>query len=211
MAGNTCHLGGVHMCRSLLGVVCLTVALAHAPSESLAAPFTIDFEALSDGDPVGALGSPAVTFSNATVLTAGISLNELDFPPSSGSNVAHDSGGPMRLDFTAPIESFSGRFTYIAPLTILFFNPSANLLGSVASLFADNTLSAGGAANEIVQGVFAGTKFITITGDPLGGSFTVDDVFFQTSSVPEPCATVLTGTALAVWLRRRRSHARART
>src|SRR5438445_3289421 len=45
-----------------------------------------DFEGLVDGTSVGSL-IPGLVFTNATVLTAGISLNDFDFPPHSGKNV----------------------------------------------------------------------------------------------------------------------------
>jgi hypothetical protein len=65
---------------------------------------TIDFESLSDSEIVTTqYAGVGVTFSNATALTAGISLNEFDFPPNSGVNVVYDEGGPMTISFDIPV------------------------------------------------------------------------------------------------------------
>jgi hypothetical protein len=171
-----------------------------------AASIFIDFEALLEGDAVDGLVGPDVTFSNAMVLTAGSLLNDVDFPPKSGANVAADIGGPMRLDFATSLVSFSGFFTYAVPLTLEFFDAASNSLGTVPSALADNTLGNGGPANEPLSGAFAGAAFLLITGDPLGGSFVVDDISIETAAVvaPEPSTILLIGAGLAAVIRSRR-------
>ena len=47
---------------------------------------TIDFEGLADSDTV-TTRFPGLTFTNATVLTAEISLNEFEFPPQLGDKL----------------------------------------------------------------------------------------------------------------------------
>jgi len=177
-----------------------------APLE--AATFTIDFESLSDGDIVGTAFGPEVTFTNATTTAAGVLLNEIDFPPRSGTNVVYDSGGAMRLDFLNPVSSFFGYFSYVAPITLQFFDISANLLGSVASLYDDNTVSTCmGLPNERLFGAFDGTSFITITGASSGTSFVLDDVEFETSEVsvvPEPASAALLLAGMAFLIRHRK-------
>ena len=116
----------------------------------------------------------------------------------------------MRLDFSAPISSFSGYFTYVAPLTIQFFDLSANLLGVVTSLFVSNFVSSGnGSPNELLSGAFADPiAYLTITGDQSGGSFTLDDVSFEIAdvrAVPEPSTIVLIGIGMVALVRYRRS------
>src|SRR6185295_15415505 len=102
--------------RAML-LVCLLLASA---SRLSAAPILIDFEGIADLTSLDGL-IPGLTFTNTTVLQSGAvggSLNEIDFPPQSGSNVVFDSGGVMRIDFAAPVDSFSAYFTYVAPLSI---------------------------------------------------------------------------------------------
>jgi hypothetical protein len=76
---------------------------------------------------------PGVTFSNAIILRAGISLNEFEFPPLLGSNVVSDNGGSMSIAFASPVQSFGGYFTYANQLTIEAFSATNVLLGSAIS------------------------------------------------------------------------------
>src|ERR1035438_2645635 len=97
---------------------------------------TITFEGLPDSTIV-TNQYPGLTFSNAIILTAGISLNEFEFPPHSGVNVVSDNGGPISIDFASPVQSFGGYFTYAEPLTIQAFDASDSLLASSSSLFSN--------------------------------------------------------------------------
>jgi hypothetical protein len=119
------------------------------------------------------------TFGNAIILTAGITLNEFEFPPHSGVNVASDNGGPMTISFTSPVQSFSGYFTYSEPLTVRAFNAASAQVAAATSQFSDNeALSgiAGSSPNELIQVTSAGgIASVTIAGDPAGESFTLDD------------------------------------
>jgi hypothetical protein len=198
------------MVRSLLRFTILVVGLAALPGRVLASPLVIDFEAFGDGDSL-TTQIPGLTFLNATVLTAGISLNEFEFPPFSGTNVAIDDGGPMRIDFASSIASFSGRFTYLSPLLLEAFNASDVLLGSVASLFSNNLAlsgDSGSAPNELLQLSGVGISYVTITGETLGGSFAMDDASIDASAaVPEPSTLsllALGGAGLVCRWRRRR-------
>ena len=82
---------------------------------------TIDFEGLADST-ILTNQYPGITFTNAIILTAGISLNEFEFPPHSGVNVASDNNGPITIVFSSPVLSFSGYFTYVEPLTLDAFD-----------------------------------------------------------------------------------------
>jgi fermentation-respiration switch protein FrsA (DUF1100 family) len=153
---------------------------------------------------------PGVTFTNAIILTAGISLNEFDFPPYSGANVASDNNGPMTLTFASTILSFAGYFTYAEPLTLDAFSATDALVASAASAFSNNEAlsgDAGSSPNEYIQLDFTGgISSITITGDPLGGSFTLDDATYATTAAtPEPATFIclLTGTFVLVFYSRR--------
>jgi hypothetical protein len=171
---------------------------------SLSADSIVNFEQFNNGDVITSQ-IPGLLFSNTVVLTAGISLNEFEFPPFSGTNVASDLGGPMTIVFSSPIIDFKGHFTYGVTLTV-----SASV-GTKASLFSSNeglSGDAGSSPNEIIEiSSAAGFTKVVITGDPAGGSFVVDDISVV-SAVPEPGGgplLVLLGLAGAIYVRTRRS------
>src|SRR5580698_1855718 len=94
----------------------LSVLLLFGYQAARADIVTLNFEDFPDGTPIPDSTSittqfPGLTFTNTTVITAGISLNEFEFPPRSGSNVAFDDGGPITIAFASPTSSFSGYFT----------------------------------------------------------------------------------------------------
>jgi hypothetical protein len=190
------------MCRS--GVLALFV-VAFIPG-AFADTFTIDFEGLSDGTSVVAQ-YPGLLFSNATILTAGNSLNEFEFPPNSGTNVVSDAGGAMSISFLTPVTSASGFFTYSQSLALTAFDASNNSVATTNSAFNNNLALSGDAfssPNELLSLSFAGgISSLMIAGDPAGGSFVLDDLTFTTvvatvvAPVPEPGALVLLATALA--------------
>jgi hypothetical protein len=111
--------------------------LAAAQPLLFAAPIIIDFEGLTDGTFI-TTQFDNLTFSNAVVATAGISLNEFEFPPQSGSNVIEDIGGPISITSTLPIFSFGSFVTYLVPVTIQGFDSSNILLASSSSQFSNN-------------------------------------------------------------------------
>jgi hypothetical protein len=165
---------------------------------------TIDFEHIADGSAVAGHYT-GIEFQNATVLSAGISLNEIDFPPHSGVNVATDDSGPVRIIFNNPISSFSGYFTYTTPINVEGFDAEGVEVASVKSQFDANYRSTGQAPNELLTLSSAfGITSVTLSGDPLGGSFVFDDVSFQSSDVtpppttvtPEPSSLILVGSSI---------------
>lgn len=188
------------MRTSLLSILALLGLTA--PAILVAGPITIDFEGLPDGTML-TNQYPGVTFSNAIILTAGISLNEFEFPPRSGTNVASDNGGPMSIIFPSPIQSFSGYFTYAEPLTLDAFGMGNALLTSVTSAFSSNEALSGvpgSSPNEFLQLTSAsGISRVTITGDRVGGSFVVDDVRAAPAAVPEPSTPAMIAVAAALW------------
>jgi hypothetical protein len=153
-----------------------------------------NFEQFTDGEQL-TNQIPGLHFSNTTVVTAGISLNEFELPPHSGVNVAFDEGGPITISFDSPVLSFDGFFTHSVPLTIRGFGGRFGVFASVNSLFSSNLgLSGdpGSSPNEFLQIAFSSSfSVITITGDPDGGSFVMDDASFRSSIVPEPVSCVL--------------------
>jgi len=193
-----------------LGV--LVLALIALPRIVAAAPIVIDFDSLSDGEVVIAQFA-GLTFSDATALSAGLSLNEFEFPPRSGLLVVSDTGGPMRIDFGLPVTDVGGYFTYAQPFVLRAFDSTNTLLGSVLSAFSSNAAVSGDLGslpNEFLQLALPGMSYITMTGDPAGGSFTLDDLTYTPGStstaVPEPgtLGLVLFGGLSVLRSRRRR-------
>lgn len=177
---------GQWICRAfILAVLCVQTR------QLKAGPVTIDFESLSDADAVTTQFA-GLTFYNATVLTSGISLNEFEFPPHSGNNVAFDDGGPISIFFETSVKNVGGYFNYEEPLTLSGYDGSGNLLGLATSSFSSNLgLSGdpGSIPNEFIQLLGVGPiSVVTINGDLGGFSFTVDDVSFDQQSegtIPE--------------------------
>ena len=96
----------MHILRTILHVSICVLLFGTFQSSSAT---SLDFEGLSDGDVVTTqFSAQGVTVSHSTVLTAGVSLDEFEFPPHSGSNVVVDEGGPMLFSFTMPVFSFGG-------------------------------------------------------------------------------------------------------
>jgi hypothetical protein len=182
----------VRFCRSAVWLL-----LAVAVPLSLKADI-LTFEGFSDSTSL-TTQYPGLTFTSATVITAGITLNEFEFPPHSGVNVVFDDGGPMSILFDSPVLSFSGFFTYSVPLTLAALDATSTEVASAVSAFSSNDAlfgDLGSSPNEFLQLSFAaGISSITISGDPLGGSFVLDDAAY-TSAVPEPASFVLMLTAL---------------
>jgi hypothetical protein len=180
----------------IAGLLCASLLMLG--TETARAAIVIDFEGLGDLTAVTNQFA-GVQFSGATVLTAGVSLNEFDFPPRFGSNVVFDESGPITITFAVPVLAFHAYFTYTAPLSIVAYdagnspvstdlsNFSSNLacLGGVPPCLAD----AGSSPNELLSVAFAGgISSLSITGAPLGGSFVMDDVtaVTPTAVIPEP-------------------------
>ena len=119
-------------------------------------------------------------FARATVISSGISLNEFEATPHSGTNVAFDDGGPMQISFSSPIVSFSGYFTYSRRLTIVGLDQTGQEIVSARSRL-DNNLETSprtnGGPNELLSiGSAKGISRIVITGDEKGRSFVLDDL-----------------------------------
>jgi hypothetical protein len=162
-----------------------------------AGSITLNFEGVPDSTPIREIYLPlGVDFFRATAITAGVSLNELEFPPHSGQNVAFDNSGNIILTFTTPVLSVGGYFNYSVPITMVAFGPGNLILGSATSQHSSNDAlfgDPGSIPNEFLGLNIAGIVQVTITGDPAGSSFTMDDLSFTTAgTVPEPTTIVLT-------------------
>ena len=177
------------MLNTLRNRIVIAAGLLFCSLSVLALPAMIDFESFSDSQSL-TNQIAGLTFSNATVLSAGISLNELDFPPHSGSNVIVDDGSPLSILFDAPVRLVDGFFTYTTNVTMRAFDAGNNLLASVTSLFGSNLADIGdpgSSPNELIGVAFAsGISRVEIQGDIAGLSFVLDDLTYQTRDVPEP-------------------------
>jgi uncharacterized repeat protein (TIGR01451 family) len=194
--------GLINRARIVLLVLCVALV-------GEATPILINFENLPDSTILTNQYSAqyGVTFSNTLivntqVLSSQISLNEFEFPPHSGTNVAVDNGGPMTITFASPVAAVGGFFTYgeggtqnFTHLTIQAFDANHNLVASTSSAFSNNEALSGdpgSSPNTYLQvSVPAGISSITITGDAAGNSFALDDLTI-TPLVPVPTITSLT-------------------
>ena len=167
----------------------LLLLAAHLPLA--AGTVTLDFEGFPDGT-VLTTEYPGITFTNAIILSADISLNEFEAPPHSGTNVASDNNGPMTITFASPAQSFGGYFTYYEPLTAQAFDSDDIEVASAHSLFSINVGcdpgpvclgDPGSTPNEFLfLSSPSGISSVTIAGDLAGGSFALDDALIT----PEP-------------------------
>jgi len=150
----------------------------------------IDFESLADSQSV-TNQFVGLTFLNTVALSAGIGLNEFEFPPRSGINVVLDDGGAISISFASAVAGVGGYFTYLTPVTLAAYDSSNQLLGSVSSAFSSNVAlsgDGGSSPNEFLQLLGSEISSVTISGDPQGFSFTLDDLTVKPArdTVPEP-------------------------
>lgn len=201
----------------LVRIAAILASIAGGAS-ALAAPVVIDFEAYSD---TTALNNQiaGVTFSNATVISAGVTLNDLEFPPRSGNNVLLGLNrifSPFMIDFQSPVSSVGAYFTYASMgLVLTAYDQNLVAIGSVSSLFFSNTAlsgDVGSSPNEFLGIDYSlGISRITVT-DPnnlQNNAFVLDDLTYDTAGVrvlPEPdsLAMLLSAIGIGAGLRRYR-------
>jgi hypothetical protein len=188
---------------ALAGALMLAASFCSYPASAV----TVDFEGFANGT---ALTNqiPGLTFTNALVLTAGVSLNETEFPPHSGVNAVVDNFGPITIQFASPESNVTGFFTYNTQLTLQAFDASNAVVATTLSTFAQNFVSSGNPPNNFLSLSGLNITKITITGDPAGGSFVLDDLSFTAATAtPLPAAlplfaTGIGGLGLLGWRRR---------
>lgn len=191
------------MLRRSIAHLCGVLSTLFATAAANAATTVIDFDLLLDGD-VLTNQIAGITFANATVLSAGVSLNDVEFPPRSSANVVLDAGGQMVIDFASPVNSVGGYFTYLTQLNLSAYGAGLNLLASDSSDFLTNLAlsgEAGSSPNEFI-GVSAPSALITriiVSGSAAGDSFVLDDLTYEVRerrALPEPDPLLLLTTAL---------------
>lgn len=164
-----------------------------ASTTAEATPVLLDFEDIPDLTSVGDYYSPyGVHFDNAISLTAGFSLNEFDFPPSSGDVAIGDDWAPIEITFDNLTQDIFANFTYGSQLTFNAYDSSDSLIGSYLHSGFDNYGS-----TELISLSFSGVSSLIISGE-LDGSFIMDDFNFEMSPapVPEPATILLFATGL---------------
>lgn len=205
----------INFSAHILAPMVFVLGLAVIATPASAAVVVYDFDGLADSTPlINQLGA-GLSFSHTTVLKAGVSLNDADFPPKSGDGVVFDDGGAISINFAAPVFSVGGYFTYITGLSLSAFDGASNLLGTVTSAFVANNVSngdPGSSPNELlsfadISGLIAK---VVITGDIAGSSFVLDNLTVDNgNAVPEPQTLLLALALLGAgclprgWMRRR--------
>jgi hypothetical protein len=139
----------------------------------------IDFEGLPDLVSVNELyAAEGVHFSNAISLTAGFSLNEFDYPPSSGVVAIGDDFAPIEIRFDNLAYDISAFFTYASQLTFSAYGAGGALIGVYVNPGFDNL----GSSEQIALNFF-NVESLIIAGE-FDGSYIMDDLGFTT--VPAP-------------------------
>jgi hypothetical protein len=167
------------------GLLALFTILALAPQASAA---LIDFESLAvDEFVTDQFAAEGATFGNAVTLVAGISLNEIDFPPSSGTHVISGLDfGPLVANLPLGASHVSLQITTGVEAAVRFYDSLFALLGEslVAANLGGTTLVSFDSASPI--------STVEVGDSMLGSAFflTVDDFEAvgqaQAAQVPEP-------------------------
>ena len=155
----------------------------------------IDFESLGlDEIVTNQFAGEGVVFGNAVTLVAFISLNEVDFPPSSGTNVISGLGAsPLAALLSPGVSHVSFQITTATIALVQFFDSLDVLLGQTT---VDPNLG----GHTLVAFDSPGIASVSIAGQSSENAFflTVDDFEFSSrNAAPEPAAVLLLVTGLA--------------
>lgn len=150
----------------------------------------VDFEGFADSIQLTS-EIPGLTFNDATVLTAVISLNEFDFPPHSGIKVIATFGGLLTVSFDSPVNLVSGFISYNDTATgvNLSLYDINNML--LADAFFESPVSQEGMIkNQFISlgSANVSSMVLSLNSAISDMPFTFDD--FSYLSIPEP-ATIL--------------------
>jgi hypothetical protein len=180
-------LSSVRLQIRFIAFAALALALARPAG---AAPVTIDFESLANLALVtNQFAADQVVFSNLIVLESFSTLNEVDFPPTSGVHaVSGVAPGPTVIDFLLPARLFSVQLITADTALAEAFGAGDVLLDSelvVANLGSNTEVAFVRVSPDIEYVRFASQ----VTGNSF--SLTLDDVGFDTDQIPEPSTLVL--------------------
>jgi uncharacterized protein (TIGR03437 family) len=165
-----------------------------AASQLVHAQTLLNFEGLNDGVAVTTQFA-GVTFSNAQTLTAGYSLDQLEYPAHSGKNVITDNGGPITITFSSAISAFSGYFTHAKPITIDAFDIGNQIVTTSSSKNNLGVSGDGTPPNELLS--LSGTNVVkvVITGNPAGDSVVADDLSYTNAGPVVPAVSSVVNSA----------------
>ena len=94
----------------------------------------LDFEGLAEGSSVGTAYKTAhgVSFSGATILVAGGSLNS-PYIPRSGANVVYDQTGAIEATFDKPVRKAGGYITGNRAITMTCYKQDGSVVGAAGT------------------------------------------------------------------------------
>lgn len=146
----------------------------------------LNFDGVKDGVSVTNQFA-GLLFANATVITAGVTLNELEFPPHSENKVVFNDGGAMSINFLPPVYGIECYVTYGSRLTLTAYDINGLPLGTALSQFPNNQAlsgTAGSKANELLffSSLTAIAKIAIASAD--NTSFALDDFRITDTTVP---------------------------
>lgn len=192
----------------MIAAVAAFIAAA-ATGSARAGPIVYDFDSFTDGTVLSSQYA-GLSFSQATVLMAKGSLNDLAYPAHSSDGVVFDSGGPITITFFSPVFRVGGYFTYSSGLTVTAYDVDGVLLdtgiGAYGINLADGSGDPDSSSNEFLQVDSADGRisYITLTAHADGNSFVLDDLSVDaTVAIPEPSTIALISVGLFAALRRR--------
>jgi hypothetical protein len=174
---------------------------------------TIDFEDLSDLISVDSHYTYiGVSFTGATILSQGGSLNYLHFPPRSGVNVIYDdpnNGGVITVEFnnglTGNVTRAGGYITGNTNITMTAYDANDNVLGSVET--GGPNFDPGDedfdpppiAPPNMLLEIISTDSIATVKFSDTGNTFTVDDFFFESEQSCEVVSVPLYKQSTGTW------------
>lgn len=174
---------------------------------------TIDFEDLSDLTSVNNhYANIGVTFTGATILSQGESLNYLHFPPHSGVNVVYDdptNGGIIIVDFdrnvTGNVTKVGGYITGNTNITMIAYDANGNVLASVET--GGPNFDPGDeiydpppiADPNMLLEIESSTHIASVEFSDSGNTFTIDNFLFESEQSCQVAGVPLYKQSDATW------------
>lgn len=182
----------------------------------IAGATTINFDTLTDLSSIfQQYQAQGVTFTNAIALEAGLSLNDLLFPPRSGNVAAAPTNTSITLTFNGTTNFVSGYFTYASAVALQAYDAANTLVGqtNTPGNCTDNTIGSACGSPNLLLSLNTATAFSRVVISSADGMFALDDLNFTAPTattsgsatlVPEPSFALLSAACLGLFLRRRR-------